>query len=277
MSQYDDMYSQLVNEVLRHGEKRITRNGSTRSLFGMSAVITTLKDGLFPILTSRKIFYKPVLGELAAFIRGAEKLSEFKALGCNYWDANAAAWPPNHGRTPKDAKVGKIYGAQWRKWGRTEKDQLAELLQNLRNDPFSRRHLLTTYNPEELWLGCLPPCHVLAQFNVTNDGCLDCIVTMRSVDLIHGLPADVILYASLLILISAHVGYKPGNLIFMMGDTHVYENHVAIWNERQNGAQTYDAPTWLLSEFSDVLKFVPDDLELIDYQHGEKIEYPFNV
>lgn len=277
MKSFTSNYHQLVNEVIAYGAVRGTRNGSTRAIFGTMIQIDELRRGHFPILTTRKIFYRPVLGELAAFIRGAEKLSEFKALGCNYWDANATAWATNAGKLPKDMKVGKIYGAQWRKWGRTEKDQLAELIKNLRDDPFSRRHLLTTYNPEELYLACLPPCHVLSQFNVTTDGYLDCIVTMRSVDLMLGLPADVVLYASLLILISAHVNLKPGNLTFMLGDTHVYANHIKTWNDEQHGRPGHVEPTWLLSEFADILKFVPDDLELIDYQHGAKIDYAFNV
>lgn len=277
MRSFTANYHRLVNEVITYGEARKTRNGHTRALFGTTIQMDELRRGNFPILTSRKIFYKPVLGELAAFISGATMLSQYKALGCNYWDANAAAWAANAGKLQKDMKVGKVYGAQWRKWGRTEKDQLAELIKNLRDDPFSRRHLLTTYNPEELFLACLPPCHLLAQFNVTTDGFLDCIVTMRSVDLMLGLPADVVLYASLLILISAHVNLKPGNLTFMLGDTHVYANHVQTWDEKQQGAPAYPAPTWELSGFGDILSFVPDDLELLNYQHGEKIDYQFNV
>lgn len=274
---YEHDYKELVNMVLDIGENRETRAGPTRSVFGTMLHIEDMRHGKFPILTTRQIFYKGVFGELAAFIRGATRLEQYKALGCNYWDANAKAWPANHGVPPEKARVGKVYGAQWRKWGATQLDQLAELIHNLRHDRGSRRHLLTTYNPEELQLGCLPPCHLTAQFNVSNDNFLDCVVYMRSVDLILGLPSDVALYAALMILLGAELHMKPGNLTFMFGDTHIYNNHHRQWRDEQSQRPTVQLPTWQVQNFTTIYNFVPQDIDLPGYNYHERIQYAFNV
>lgn len=277
MNTFDDLYLELVNNVLETGAKRQTRAGPTRQLFGASIKIDTLRQGRFPILTSRKIFYKPVFGELAAFLRGATDLQTFKDFGCNYWDANAEAWHKNRTKDTDEIvlhpNVGRIYGAQWRSFGYGGLDQIDQLISSLKNEPNSRRHLLTTYDPDELEQ-CLPPCHLLAQFNVTNDSYLDCIVYMRSVDLCLGLPSDIILYATLILLVSQETGYKPGTLTFMLGDTHIYENHIDGFKKQLIGP-IFDLPKWELSTEATIDNFEPKHLNLIDYQHGDKIEYPF--
>jgi thymidylate synthase len=274
LSQFEYNYNELVKQVVNEGTDRQTRAGNTRSLFGTMLKVSSLKMGLFPILTARKIYYRPVLGELAAFVRGCEDLADFKHFGCNYWDANAEAWSGNDEVPVTHLKVGKIYGAQWRDFNGV--DQLENLIHNLKHDPNSRRHLLTTYNPAELHLGCLPPCHLLAQFNVTPDHFLDCCVSMRSVDLCLGLPSDIILYATLMILLCNELDLHPGVLTFMMGDTHIYENHLKTWEE-QRYAKTFELPTWQLRSLTSVTDFVPDDLNLIGYTFGERLAYPFNV
>ena len=277
MSAFELDYLDLVNEVLEHGECRESRVGDTRMMFGKTLHIDCLREGRFPILTHRKMYYGAVLGELAAFLEGAIDLATFKKYGCNYWDANAAAWAPNEGLSPKDHKVGQIYGAQWRSWDYCGSaiDQLQNLVDGIADNPFSRRHLLTTYNPSDLDDMCLPPCHLLAQFSVGNDGTISCIVTMRSVDLVLGLPADIMLYAALLLIICQETEYAPGDLIFMMGDTHVYENHVAKWKDSSD--KVYPLPAWDLSEDAGIDQFEPDMLNLIDYRHGEKVTYVLNV
>ena len=277
MSAFELDYLDLVNEVLEHGECRESRVGDTRMLFGKTLHIDCLREGQFPILTHRKMYYGAVLGELAAFLEGAIDLATFKKYGCNYWDANAATWAPNEGLSPKDHKVGQIYGAQWRSWDYYGPaiDQLQNLVDNLVDDPYSRRHLLTTYNPSDLGDMCLPPCHLLAQYSVGNDDKLSCIVTMRSVDLILGLPADIKLYAALLLLICAEVACEPGDLIFMMGDAHVYENHIGTYIKLES--LLHKLPTWELSPDAGINHFTPDMLNLIDYRHGEKVTYELNV
>jgi thymidylate synthase len=276
MTNLDESYLGLVSSVLAEGAARETRAGPTRQAFGAGLVIDCMREGKFPIITSRKIFWKPVLGELAAFLRGAVDLKTFKDFGCNYWDANANAWEYNQ-RPGLDAKyVGQIYGAQWRKWQMYDDcDQLTRLVSDLKTNPGSRRHLLTAYDPYQDWQ-CLPPCHLMAQFNVDNDNYLDCAVYMRSVDLCLGLPSDIILYATLMLLVGQETGYKPGNLIFMLGDTHIYENHIDVF-KKQRTSPTFELPTWELDPNATIDTFEPKHLNLINYTHGEKLEYPIDT
>jgi len=271
MNKLDEEYLELVNHVMSVGAKRKTRAGPTRQVFGAAFVVESLRDNEFPILTSRKIFWKPVLGELAAFLRGATDLATFKKFGCNYWDANAEAWFDNKDMPPEDYDVGNIYGAKWRCFNGI--DQIQELVLGIKANPLSRRHLITAYDPEETYQ-CLPPCHLMAQFNVDNDGYLDCTVYMRSVDLCLGLPSDIILYATLLLLVAQETSYKPGTLIFMLGDTHIYENHVEIFKYQLAGP-SFKLPTWELYTEATLDNFEPSHLNLVNYTHGEKLEYPF--
>jgi len=171
--------------------------------------------------------------------------------------------------------VGKIYGYQWRNW-EGGLDQVRELITNLKNNPYSRRHLLTTYNPAELDEGCLPPCHLLAQFNVRTTKQLDCIVTMRSVDLCLGLPSDIILYATLLLILCNEAGYTPGKLIFMLGDTHVYRDHIDVFQEHAKRPM-HALPKFKLNTAATVNTFQADDLELTDYNHSGVLNYEFHA
>lgn len=275
MNDYEQDYSVLLTHVICAGEKRDTRAGPTRSIFGTILKIDCLEYGWFPVLTQRKLYPQTVWGELAAFLTGTTKLQVFRDFGCNYWDANAVPWFENHGRIPDNYTVGKIYGYQWRHFG-GRYDQLRALIQELRTNPKGRRHLLTTYNPAELHEMCLPPCHLLAQFNASNFGKLDCIVTMRSVDLCLGLPNDVILYATLMLLICNEVDLQPGMLTFMMGDTHVYKNHIPVIDTQFDKPQ-HPLPAYSLSPKSTLNTFVPGDIALINYNHSGVLKYEFNV
>ena len=277
MSKFEQDYIKLVSKVLASGEVRTSRAGPTVSLFGTTLTIDCLEKGRFPILTQRKIFTGGILGEEAAFLRGATDLKTFKDFGCNYWDANAAAWAPNKDVPVEKQYVGRVYGAQWRAWigdcGMV--DQMAMLVEGLRSNPTSRRHLLTTYNPAELDEMCLPPCHLLAQFNVRTDKHLDCIVTMRSVDLCLGLPSDIILYAVLLLILCSETGYRPGKLTFMLGDTHVYQNHVTTFQVHAQRPM-HKLPMYALRTCT-IDNFLPTDLRLSNYQHSGVLSYVFNT
>ncbi len=278
MSKFEVDYVNLVSNVVMHGEHRPSRAGHTVSLFGTALQIDALEHGYFPILTQRKIFTTGVLGELVAFLQGADDLQSFKDAGCNYWDANAAAWPRNKGLLTEDQLVGRIYGAQWRAWTSPhgQMDQVERLVRSLQQDPHSRRHLLTTYNPAELEEMCLPPCHLLAQFNVRASKHLDCVVTMRSVDLCLGLPSDIILYATLLLILCNETGYHPGKLTFMMGDSHVYRNHIDQFQEHA-GRPMLKLPKFKLNGSATINNFKAADLELLDYNHSGVLSYEFNA
>ena len=224
-------------------------------------------------MLTRRVYPRPVLGELECFIRGTSRLSDFKAAGCNYWDANALAWLPGGN------SVGRIYGVQWRHWRTTdgsEVDQLENLINRMRDDPNGRRHILTAWNPGELLEMCLPPCHIMAQFHI-EDHEVDCLVTMRSVDLCIGLPADMILYGMLLNLVAREVGRTPRSLIFSFGNTHIYENHL-MQAEMQLERKVSDCLPRMLNPIeNDLFRFKADHVQWQDYNPSEPIAYTFNV
>lgn len=279
MSAFERNYLQLVHDVCMFGTERPSRVGPTLQVFGAVLRISALRTEHFPLLTTRKMHTRGVFGELAAFLKGATLLKQFKAEGCNYWDDNAFKWSANEHRTQDDYKVGRVYGAQWRNWEGDDDfqglDQIAVLVAGIKADPMGRRHLITAYNPAELHLGCLPPCHLMAQFNV-DKVFLDCMVTMRSVDLCLGLPSDIVLYAALLVLVARAAGYRPGTLIFSMGDAHVYSNHIEPF-EAQLQRETFKLPTYNLQPLSTIDNFSADDLEIIGYQHNMAIKFPLNT
>ena len=219
----DEAYKELVMRVLIDGFNVPSRVGDTLMCPGLSLKVDKVYES-FPIITTRKIYWRGVMGELAAFIRGADTLAEFERAGCKYWKHNAEQWDRNEGLAPDKYKVGKIYGYQWRYWGESKLDQLKMLIDGLKKDPFGRRHVLTTWNPEQLDDMCLPPCHLLCQFIMANDG-LHCVVYMRSVDIALGLPSDLVLYGMLHQLVAQEINTTPFSLTFQFGNAHIYEVH----------------------------------------------------
>lgn len=264
----DSDYRELVDTVLLDGWHREGRNGGFTSLFGQRLSVD-MRIG-FPLLTTRKIAWRGVAGELAAFLEGSTSLSRFKTLGCHYWDMNQREWRYR----PDDDYLGRIYGAQWRGWQGTH-DQLDQLLSGLRHDPYSRRHILTTWNPAELADMCLPPCHLLAQFHVTKD-MLHSTVYMRSVDLCLGLPSDLVLYGLLLKLVGKHVDLEPGQLTFVFGDAHVYDNHDEPWQAQREREGSWMPPAVILSSDASPLNFHPDMVTVLNYSPQEAIKYALN-
>ena len=259
----------LIEDCIANGTDAPSRSGETRSVFGR-----TLEHHMgsgFPILTTRRIFYKGVLGELSAFLEGATSLARFKALGCNYWDMNAGG----------QDDLGRIYGAQWRGFrGRAgEVDQLKALVAGIKHDPFSRRHILLTWHPAELDQMCLPPCYLIHQYNVSPDGELDSLVYMRSVDICLGLPSDLVLSGVLQMLVARQTNLIPGRLVFFMGNAHVYKNHfdtcqtqLARSTRFVNGAP----PQVLLDPFADLFSFNPSDAKVINYDPQGALQYELN-
>lgn len=280
---FDANYKNLLGRVMGRGKWSNSRAGRTKRLFAEYIEIDDLMDG-FPILTLRKLHPRGIFGELAAFISGATQLQAFKDFGCNYWDANAAAWVFNSGIHPMDHLVGQSYGYQWRHWPANDLvrgyDQLRALVSGLKRDPDGRRHILLSYNPSAA--SCLPACYLSAQYFV--DGAfLDCCVTMRSVDLILGLPSDVVLHATLQHLLALECNLIPRRLVFNLGDTHIYESHMdgahelmrrwlppVRWarnpSERVSGVSRCDMPHIVLHEAACLFNFHPDQVELINYE-----------
>jgi thymidylate synthase len=281
---YDIAYHNLVEDVLAGGTRRPSRVGDTIQAFGTSLHIN-MRDG-FPLLTTRKMFPGPIFGELSAFLDGKHHVRDFQARGCNYWNADAERWG-------KGGDLGRIYGVQWRQWRyrtATYVDQLQNLIEGLVEDPFSRRHILTAWNPGELREMALPPCHILAQFNYEEEGehaYLDVQVVMRSVDLMLGLPADVVLYATLLQLVCNTVNasgmvspmVEPRYVRFALGDTHIYGNHISTYqgfHADREGA-TIRPQLFIDPLHNTVFNFDPSYAVIVNYTPDPIISYKLNT
>jgi thymidylate synthase len=213
----------LLQDVMLNGEDRPNRTGiDTRAVFGRQVRFKNTENEC-PIVTTKKFFDRQCFGEMAAFIQGYSSLEEFHKMGCTIWDANANSpyWLP-HAKFKGD--LGRLYGVQWRAWG-SGLDQLSRLVSTLKTSPYDRRMIVTAWDPEELSSMCLPPCHIMFQCFVSNDKQLDLNVYMRSVDLFLGLPFDIAGYALLQRLIAKETGLISRELIFSLGDAHIYHNH----------------------------------------------------
>lgn len=264
-------YLNLLRRVISDGERVKARNGMTRRLLGQSLALHGIEDA-FPLLTTRLVFYRPVLGELAAFMRGATLLSTFHRFGCHYWDANAAAWGDF-------GSVGRIYGAQWRSWNDRHKagiDQLDDALEKYRAAPESRSNLVIAWNPEELRDMCLPPCHFAFQLH-NQEGVMAMTVYMRSVDVCLGLPSDMVLYAALLMMLARDAGTKAGSLYFQFGDCHVYENHVKKAADQQERTPIPLPKAKFTNAYTACAQFEPHQLLILNYSYEKAIHYELNV
>ena len=266
MSPYEQMYSNLVSAVLEHGETRQCRNGETKSLFA-TALRFSLEDGTFPMLLGRKIFYKGVLGELAAILRKPTTTADFAEFGCNYW----RDWGDSSGNINID------YGNAWFDFDGF--NQIAELKRLLKEDPTSRRIIINSWRPNNLSSLSLPCCHYSYQFYVRESGHIDMLWIQRSADLMVGVPSDAVFAAAWLIAIAKEFGFKPGVVTMSLGDTHIYAEHY-------EGAQTYldntikisqPAPIYVYTGPDDFTKFTPDDLEVLFYKPVDIINFKLKV
>lgn len=227
-------YLDLVERVLYYGRYANDRTGvGTIRLFG-EQITLDLQQG-FPAVTCKELKFKSVAAELAGFLKGHQYASQMEEEGTKIWNANAEAFYRS-GRSPSNdpTYLGPIYGAQWREWQPRLKandkpiDQLRLVVDEIKNNPTSRRLLVTAWNPGELFLMCLPPCHTQFQFFVdTYRGELSCKFDMRSVDVFLGMPFDIASYALLTRIVANETGLRVGKLIGTFGDTHIYKSHLA--------------------------------------------------
>lgn len=264
------------------GEHRGDRTGvGTRSLFGETLKFD-LRDS-FPAITTKKLAFKAVVSELLWFLEGSgderrlaeihygkprAELDDKKTI----WTANSTAesWLPK-AQSPGDC--GKIYGYQWRH----NTDQVAELVRTLREDPMSRRHIISAWNPGDIKNMALPPCHVMSQFYVGTDGTLSCQMTQRSCDAPTGLPFNIASYSLLTYMLAQITGLTPKTLTINIGDAHIYENQVEGVHE-QLTRTPLGAPTlWLNPNIKNIFDFKMKDVKLMGYQSHPKITFPMNV
>ena len=232
-------YLELLNEILDSGEEKSDRTGvGTIGLFGRQLRFN-LQDG-FPAVTTKKLAWKGVVSELLWFLEGSDderrlaeiryndsrdNLTDFSKYS-TIWTDNADNQGASLGYINSDTekRLGPIYGVQWRSWG--NKDQILELLQNLKTNPNSRRHILTAWNVDQIDKMALPPCHVMSQFYVSNKSELSCHMYQRSADMFLGVPFNIASYALLTHIIAEILGFGIGEFIHSFGDCHIYKNSI---------------------------------------------------
>ncbi len=210
-------YLDLMRHVLEHGHEKTDRTGTgTRSVFGWQMRFD-LAAG-FPLLTTKKLHLKSIVYELLWFLKGDTNIRYLKEHGVSIWDE----WADENG------ELGPVYGHQWRHWQRPEGgevDQIARLVEGLRNNPDSRRHLVTAWNPAEVEAMALPPCHALFQFYVAG-GRLSCQLYQRSADIFLGVPFNIASYALFTLMLAQVCDLEPGEFVHTLGDAHLYSNHL---------------------------------------------------
>jgi thymidylate synthase len=249
-------YLQLLGDVLANGVDRPDRTGTgTRSLFGYQLRFD-LGDG-FPLLTTKKLHVRSIIYELLWFLRGETNIGYLKAHGVRIWDE----WADENG------DLGPVYGSQWRSWpdgkGGTI-DQIARVVDSIRTQPDSRRHIVTAWNPAEIEDMALPPCHCLFQFYVA-EGKLSCQLYQRSADVFLGVPFNIASYALLTHLVAQVTGLAPGAFIHSFGDVHLYSNHFDQAREQLSRAPRPLPRLKINPEKHDIFAFQFEDFEILDY------------
>jgi len=210
-------YLDLMRHVLEHGHRKSDRTGTgTRSVFGWQMRFD-LDDG-FPLLTTKKLHLRSIIHELLWFLQGDTNIRYLKDNGVSIWDEWADA----------NGDLGPVYGKQWRRWETPDGrliDQVGQLVENLKKNPDSRRHVVSAWNPGDVDSMALPPCHCLFQFYVA-DGKLSCQLYQRSADIFLGVPFNIASYALLTHLVAQVCGYQVGDFVHTLGDAHLYSNHL---------------------------------------------------
>lgn len=217
-----DQYRKLVVEILKNGEDRDDRTGvGTRGIFGHQMKFD-LEQG-FPLLALKKTHWKSILVETIWFLRGETNIQFLHDYGVTIWDE----WADEKGN------LGPVYGKQWRSWPVTDGyiDQLQNVIDSIKNNPFSRRHIVTAWNPAEVDQMALPPCHTMFQFYVSKSGKLSCHLYQRSGDVFLGVPFNIASYALLTHLVAHVTGLKVGTFTHTLGDAHLYRNHLELCGE----------------------------------------------
>ena len=296
MKQYHD----LLQDILDNGELKDDRTGvGTYSVFGRH-IRFDLRTG-FPAITTKKLAWKAVCGELLWFIEGSGDERRLAEITHGSKDGKVTIWTPNalapywRPKAQYEGDLGRVYGVQWRHWQTPilhkqetfkddfgsqynrkgtyhikETDQLKNLIEGLQKDPNGRRHIINAWNVGELDQMALPPCHVMSQFYVNKNKELSCHMYQRSVDVFLGLPFNIASYALLTHLIAHHCGLKVGELIISTGDTHIYKDHVEQVKE-QLTREEFPAPRLMLNaEKTNIFEMTMNDIYLEGYQsHGQ--------
>ncbi|MBO1332693.1 thymidylate synthase [Streptomyces sp. VRA16 Mangrove soil] len=260
-------YEDLLKHVLTSGTAKADRTGTgTRSIFGHQ-LRYDLSQG-FPLITTKKVHLKSIVYELLWFLRGDSNVGWLQQHGVSIWDE----WADTNG------ELGPVYGVQWRSWPTPDGrhiDQISQVLDTLRDDPDSRRMIVSAWNVAELDKMALAPCHAFFQFYVA-DGRLSCQLYQRSADLFLGVPFNIASYALLTHMIAQQTGLEPGDFIWTGGDCHIYDNHLDQVTT-QLTRTPYAFPELKLHKADSIFVYTYTDVEIHGYQHHPAIKAPVAV
>jgi thymidylate synthase len=304
MNTFEQQYLTLLAHLLKNGEDRGDRTGTgTKSVFGVFLEADIQKHG-FPLLNTKKVHFASVAHELLWFIKAETNVQYLQDNKIRIWNE----WADQNG------ELGRVYGCQWRKWigyqptehplifdqqsrvnglGKIDNgtatgrhfyiDQLQNTIHEIKQNPNSRRHLVTAWNPAEVDSMALPPCHYAFQFYVHTNGTLDLMFQMRSADVFLGLPFNIASYALLLVMVAHITGKEAGRVCVCIGDCHLYQNHINQAHEQLNRTILFDqAPQVVITPIkavlpSDIDSFVFNNFEVIGYNPQPPIKAPISV
>lgn len=309
MNKAEQQYLDILSEILETGEwKSPARAGMPRTKEVFFRTMTfDLSDG-YPLFTTKKMAWKTCLTELTWFLKGDTNIKYLVDNGCNIWTDDAYKYYKRHGGTEskevwldfvkagmvwmkpivKDDQIysacrygelGKVYGAQWRRYGLCGFDQVQYVIDNIKQNPTSRYNIINGWNGDE-FLGkyadvALPACHVYYQFCV-NNGKLDMMMVQRSCDMFLGVPFNIASGAALLTIIAQHTGYEPGKLHWVGNCCHIYENHMEQVKELITRTP-YQFPTLIVNKQDNIEDYTKDDFTLVDYVSHSKLTAPLSV
>ncbi len=262
-------YLDLMKHVLDHGETREDRTGTgTISVFGHQTRYN-LEEG-FPLVTTKKCHLRSIIHELLWFISGDTNIKYLKDNGVRIWDE----WADENG------DLGPVYGYQWRKWktpdGR-EVDQVKKLVDGLKNNPHSRRHILTAWNPADVDDMALPPCHSFIQFYVSSDKKLSCQLYQRSADIFLGVPFNIASYALFTMMLAQVCDLEVGEFVHTMGDAHLYSNHIDQAKLQLTRAPRALPEMKINPDVKSIFDFTFEDFELVNYDPHPHIKAQVSV
>jgi len=287
----EEQYLNLIRKILKEGAVRNDRTGTgTISIFG-TQMRFNLRDDVIPLLTTKRVFWRAVVEELLWFIKGSTNANELKDKDVHIWDGNSSReFLDKQGFSDREeGDLGPVYGYQWRHFGAPYKtmnddytgkgvDQLKEVIRMIKEDPYSRRIIMSAWNPSDIPFMALPPCHCFAQFYVDPvKKELSCQMYQRSADIGLGVPFNIASYALLTKMIAHVTGLKPAEFVHTLGDAHVYSNHVdALKIQLERSPRPF--PTLKFNrQINDIEMFVPNDLILEGYNPYGKIEMAMAV